>query len=192
MIQNLDYDHTVLNYVSIYPWLTPCVRKISSLIAGPKIQFFMRFASEKINAARQEMQDIPADKPVYMVRKFLDAQRKDERKAMTDWDITANAGSNIGAGSDTTAISLISIIYYLYRDRSALERLRTEIASSGVPSQPTFQEAQKLQFMQAIIKESMRIQPGVGLPLWRVVPRGGAVVCEQFFPAGVRHLFSLV
>ncbi|KAI0127016.1 cytochrome P450 [Xylariales sp. AK1849] len=184
MIQNLNYDHAVLSYVSLYPWMTPYTKKLSGFLAGDKIQFFMRFATEKIKAARQVTDDLPAHGPVHMVRKFLDAQRKDEKKAMTDWDVTANAGSNIGAGSDTTAIGLISIVYYLYRDRNVLERLRAEIAANELSAQPTFQETQKLAYMQVVIKESIRIQPGVGLPLWREVPKGGAAVCGQFFPAG--------
>jgi cytochrome P450 len=64
----------------------------------------------------------------------------------------------IGAGSDTTPTALISMVYYLYRDRGVLERLRVEFVSSGLPVQPTFREAQKLHFMQAVIKEFIRVQ----------------------------------
>ncbi|KAF3763002.1 cytochrome P450 [Cryphonectria parasitica EP155] len=185
MIENLNFDHMMLTYASLYPWTTPYVRMLSSLISGPKIHFFMRFASEKITAARQETQDLPADGPAYMVRKFLDAQRKEGKKGMTDWDVSANAGANIGAGSDTTAIALTSIVYYVYRDARVLGRLRQEISGSELSGRPTFQDTQKLPYMQAVIKEAVRVQPGVGLPLWREVPKGGAVVCGQFFPERV-------
>ena len=49
----------------------------------------------------------------------------------------------------------------------------------------TFQEAQKLPFLQACIKEGLRIHPVTGLPLARVVPDGGATIAGQFFPANV-------
>lgn len=185
LIQTLNYDHTVLSFMGLYPWLLPAFKKLTSLISGPKVLYFQRFASEKIETSRREKQDLPDDGPVYMVKKFLDAQRRDEKKGITDWDIAANAGSNIGAGSDTTAIALSTIVYYLYRDARILERVREEVDGAALSPRPNFQEAQKLPYIQAVIKEALRVQPGVGLPLWRKVPKGGAVVCGQFFPEGV-------
>lgn len=40
-------------------------------------------------------------------------------------------------------------------------------------------------YLQACIKESLRLHPATGLPLARVVPEGGATISETFFPAGV-------
>ena len=39
-------------------------------------------------------------------------------------------------------------------------------------------------YLQAVIKEAMRLHPATGLPLWRVVPDGGAEISGQYFPAG--------
>ncbi|CAH0042680.1 unnamed protein product [Clonostachys rhizophaga] len=93
---------------------------------------------------------------------------------------------NIGAGSDTTANALSSILYYLYTNLHTLSRLREELdthikAGSGPFS---FQEAQSLPYLQAVIKEALRLHPGVGTQLTRVVPKGGLVIEGQFFPAG--------
>ncbi|KAH7303302.1 cytochrome P450 [Stachybotrys elegans] len=184
MIQNLDNTHRILTLAAVYPRLTPLFKAVADFFTGDKLLFFQKFASNKIAMAKKEQKDVTEDGPATMVGKFLDAQRREEKKAMTDWDIAANAGSNIGAGSDTTAIGLISIIYYLFRDPLILKRAREEMDMAGLPERPNFQEAQKLSFMQAVIKESMRVLPGVGLPLWREVPKGGAVVCDQFFPEG--------
>ena len=35
-----------------------------------------------------------------------------------------------------------------------------------------------------MIKEALRLHPGVSYPLERVVPDGGVVLCGRFFPAG--------
>lgn len=48
----------------------------------------------------------------------------------------------------------------------------------------TFKGSQNLPYLQAVIKEALRMHPAIGLPLWRVAPEGGAVVCDQLFPAG--------
>ena len=34
------------------------------------------------------------------------------------------------------------------------------------------------------MKEAMRLHPGVGFPLERYVPEGGATICGQYLPAG--------
>jgi cytochrome P450 len=30
----------------------------------------------------------------------------------------------------------------------------------------------------------MRVHPGVGSPLWRITPKGGATICGHFIPEG--------
>jgi len=103
--------------------------------------------------------------------------------------ILDSCGSNIGAGSDTTAISLSAALYYLYRNPDKLAKLRDEIdtmADNGLVSDPiTFQQAQSMPYLQAVIKETLRIHPAVGTILPRKVPRGGVTLGGTFFPEGV-------
>lgn len=47
-----------------------------------------------------------------------------------------------------------------------------------------YQQALELPYLQAVIKEAIRLHPGVGVPLERVVPDGGAELCSQYLPAG--------
>lgn len=61
-----------------------------------------------------------------------------------------------------------------------------EASVQGAISSPIqFQEAQRLPYLQACIKEALRLHPATGLPLARVVPRGGVVLSGSFFPEGV-------
>lgn len=148
-------------------------------------QEFQRFANKRIVMARKEKRELFEDGPIYMVRKFIDAQRRGDGKGFTDWDVASNSGQNIGAGSDSTALSLSTIIYYIYQSPRVLERIRKEIDSVGLTSTPTFQIVQQMPYLQAVIKESLRMNPATGFPLWREIPKGGAVVSGQFFPEGV-------
>lgn len=115
--------------------------------------------------------------------------------------------TNVGAGSDTTSISLSAILYYLIKSpdkykkagflpienlcnqKANRPKLRDEIDesySSGEASRPmTYQQSQRLPYLQACIKEGLRLHPATGLPLARVVPKGGAQICGRFFPEGV-------
>lgn len=98
------------------------------------------------------------------------------------------AGSNIGAGSDTTAISITAIIAYLTMHPKTLAALRHEIDEAtvmGTLSDPaTFQEAQKLPYLQAVISESLRVHPAVGAPVTRIVGTQGLQIAGQYFPPG--------
>lgn len=98
-------------------------------------------------------------------------------------------GANIGAGSDTTGISMTAIIYFLMKHPRCLQNLRDEIDTArreGNLSDPvTFQQGQKLPYMQATIKEALRLHAAVGQILSRVVPEGGAQLAGRHFPARV-------
>ena len=104
------------------------------------------------------------------------------------WDMMNSMGGNIAAGSDTTAITLSAILYYLYRAPRVLAVLRKEIddmAAAGKISDPiTFQEAQDMPYLQAVIKEGLRIHPAVGYLLPRRVPKGGVELAGRHFPEG--------
>lgn len=96
---------------------------------------------------------------------------------------------NIAAGSDTTGISATAIVYYLMKNPRCMKKLQDELAESAAAGElsetVTFQEGQKLQYLQAVIKEALRLHSAVGMPLTRVVPQGGATLTGQFFPEGV-------
>ncbi len=102
---------------------------------------------------------------------------KDGDMVMSDSELLSHASGNVLAGSDTTAASLRSIFYYLCRTPSAHAALLAEIDAAdarGALSDPiTFAEAQGLPYLQAVIKEALRMHPAVGLLLERVVPAGG-------------------
>jgi cytochrome P450 len=103
-------------------------------------------------------------------------------------------GANVGAGSDTTGISMTAIVYFLMKHPACLQKLRDEIdaaARDGNLSDPvSFQEAQKLPYLHACIKEALRMHAPVGQILSRVVPEGGAQLAGRNFPQGVSSPFS--
>lgn len=108
---------------------------------------------------------------------------------MDEFTMNNVLGSNVGAGSDTTGISMTATIYFLMKHPTCLQKLRDEIdtaARDGILSDPaTFQEAQKLPYLQATIKESLRMHAAVGQILSRVVPEGGTQLAGRNFPQGV-------
>ena len=120
----------------------------------------------------------------------------DAGKVDSDTMIDAIAG-NLLAGSDTTGITLSAAMYYLFhQSRSSLDRLRGELdeaAAQGRISDPiTYQEAQQMPYLQAVIKETLRKNPVVGYILPRVTPKDGALLAGRHFPGDVNFSASHV
>lgn len=136
-------------------------------------------------SARMEAGESPDDR-----RDFLQKCVELNNEGKVDQFTVNNVlGANIGAGSDTTGISMTAIIYFLMKHPRCLQNLRDEIDTArreGNLSDPvTFQQGLKLPYMQATIKEALRLHAAVGQILSRVVPEGGAQLAGRHFPAGV-------
>ena len=118
----------------------------------------------------------------------MDAQDADPTK-VTDNHIFMLGWGNISAGSDTTGVTLSAILYNLIRNPPAMQRLVNEgnqVREAGGCTKESvpFAQAQDMPYLQACIKEALRLHAAVGLPLRRVVPEGGSQVCGRYFPAG--------
>ena len=126
--------------------------------------------------------------PADFITQFLRIREENPEKISKE-DIMAASMSNIGAGSDTTSISLTSVLCHLCKHPDILWKLRGEIDERrirGEISSPiSFKQAQKIPYLQAVIKEALRIHPATGMILGRVVPEGGSTIAGQFFPAEV-------
>ncbi|KAF2656504.1 cytochrome P450 [Lophiostoma macrostomum CBS 122681] len=128
----------------------------------------------------------PVEKPD-IVGRMLDTSKKNPEE-FTYTDVISMATSNVAAGSDTTAISLRSIIYHLLQNPETKRKLIEEIAEfrrkGQLSNSPRYTEAQKMPYLQAAIYEGMRVHPAVGVNLPRVVPPGGAHLAGHYIPSG--------
>ncbi|KAL8764808.1 MAG: hypothetical protein Q9209_007868, partial [Squamulea sp. 1 TL-2023] len=106
-------------------------------------------------------------------------------------DVTYHMIPNIVAGADTSSAGLNAAIYYLWRNPQVLAKLRDELekwaAVNGKREADrviSMTEAQQMRYLQAVLKETLRMFPGLGNNQVRVVPEGGLTISDQFFPAG--------
>lgn len=92
--------------------------------------------------------------------------------------------STISGAGDTTATTITAVIYNLLQKPSALSTLRTELREAKLFEIPTFKQVHKLPFLNAVIKESMRLFSIPNWPMERKVPAGGASIAGVFFTEG--------
>ena len=92
------------------------------------------------------------------------------------------------AGSDTTAGAIRAFMLHIITNSRVLRKLREEIdaaAREGRISQPiSTAEAQQLPYVQAVIREGLRIYPPVSSMFMKRVPDGGEVIDGKFVPEG--------
>ena len=123
---------------------------------------------------------------------FLKA-KEDRPDFFTDDRVLVMAVSMAFAGSETTAISLAAVFYYLLKNPAYFQKLVAEIdeavRNGDIEDREscivTWTESQKLPYLDACIKEALRMHPAAGLLLERIVPRSGITICNnQFIPGG--------
>ncbi|KAK3395674.1 cytochrome P450 [Sordaria brevicollis] len=111
-------------------------------------------------------------------------QHKAEGGRMQEHEVHSAAFNAIAAGNETVAAALQAFVYYMIRHPNAWARAREEIEAAGVKGEVSYADAQKLPFLQACIKEALRIFGPASMGLPRVVPKGGLTIGDRTLPEG--------
>ncbi|KLO81028.1 Uncharacterized protein LW93_9276 [Fusarium fujikuroi] len=194
IMESLEGFLAYSSVIGVYSWLHPLLFHIQNFFAGNTgtgMQYIMQFTQKlmKEHEAKPKNLDIEDEDKQTMdfLSKYAARHRKDP-VTYNEWYVISGCASNMTAGSDTTGISLSAIMYLLMTNPKVADKLRQEVAehqSRVVHSRHfSFKETQQMQYLQAVIKEGLRLHPAVGQPLERVVPDGGATIAGQFFPGG--------
>lgn len=104
----------------------------------------------------------------------------------TTRDIKAQATNVTAAGSDTTSSLLQSVFYHLLRNPRTMETARAEVAQIRSSDRVLpFSAVRELPYLNACIKEALRIHTPIPMPLPRLAPKGGIEIGGRRFPEGI-------
>ncbi|KAE8389477.1 cytochrome P450 [Aspergillus alliaceus] len=167
-----------LRALSIYPLLALMVRNIMpKSFIHKRVQHY-QFSKERVGQRLQT--SIPRPDFISYILKYND------ERGMSRSEIETNAAILIQAGSETTATALAACCFYLQKNQTAYANLAREIREAfPTDKEITFQAVSKLQYLNAVIEESMRLYPPLPAIQPRLVPSGGAWISGQYVPAGV-------
>jgi len=91
-------------------------------------------------------------------------------------------------GGDTTANVVMIGAFYLMKRPDLVKRLKDELKEYwpelGDRKEPKLSVLEQMPFLNAVIKESLRIGPGIPSGLPRIVPQGGAIIDGKKVAAG--------
>ncbi|KAI0646535.1 cytochrome P450 monooxygenase pc-bph [Trametes meyenii] len=167
----------------IPPIWRPLVKRIPWYSRGN--QAVQRLAGIAVAAVARRLAT-PVDDRKDLLGKLQEA-RDDNDNLMGREELTAEALTQLIAGSDTTSNSSCAITYYLAKYQHVQEKLHKELdeALAGTDDAvAAFEDVKRLPYLQAVIDEALRIHATSGIGLPRIVPAGGLEVCGQWFPEG--------
>lgn len=171
------------SFVSLFPAVRPWLRYIiPKRVQEETLQRFA-FTVEKVGQ-RLAMGEAGgrADFMTYMVRTHGKGGF-----SMARGELDATFDLLATAGAETTATALSGTVQYLLRNPPSMKRLQDEIRGAfNTPDDITVVSTSNLPYLTAALNEGMRLCPPAPSMRPREVPEGGALICGQWLPAGVR------
>ena len=109
-----------------------------------------------------------------MLTKLVLARNPVTKEPLTKSEIITHASSIVGAGSDTTSITMRAFFIFVLSNVAVKETLLKEIDTAVSEGSLTFpcayRDGVKLRYFQACLKETLRLFPAVCYILERIVP----------------------
>ena len=143
-------------------------------IGPPSFGSAAAYSAKQLHARPSGADEHDPKKQTDMLDLFIDLKEND--REVDDTRVIMYLMSNVVAGSDTIAIELRAVVYFLCKNRACMKKLQAELDAAGIAASDNpgqWKDLSKLAYLDAIIRETMRLHPAVQLPLERVVPASG-------------------
>ncbi|ESU15399.1 hypothetical protein FGSG_13459 [Fusarium graminearum PH-1] len=175
--------HNVLLGNPLFPILLPSMENWNAVLT-----FTLKAINSRTSMKRDGELELPDEGGKDLLSKWAAVKNKDPLK-MSTRDAIVHLSANVFAGSDTTAIALRAVIYFLIKNPDKMTNVVQEIDAAdkngNLSDLISYKESTShLIYTKAAIKEAMRLHPSIGLLMERHVPPQGAEICGHFFPGG--------
>ncbi|KAK3393990.1 cytochrome P450 [Podospora didyma] len=155
-------------------WSTGLLGLLAKLSTTPPSQW-AREGPVRVNARRDLIKQGVTTSHPDLLDKYMAASEK-HPDAIPPETLTGLANSTIAAGADTTSSTITTIIYSLMKSPAALDRLLRELRDARLSFPVRYSTVESLPYLDAVIKEAMRMYPAFAAMLERVVPPQGCTL----------------
>lgn len=192
LLDNAEYDDWVkLIFRSVKFATRLGIMQYYPILEKPfKTLLLMLFATQRSNSFNYSVQ---------RVTKRLDKGRdvegvdvwdlvlgQEEENRLSRGEMDSNAALFMIAGTETTATLLSGLTYFLLKDPEKIKNLSNEIRGTFANSEDITMEAiAGLPYLNACIKEGLRLYPPVATGLPRITPPQGCTICGEYIPPEV-------
>lgn len=187
-----SYIHTtekhlpVIGLVGVFPWLikiirSPLLRKVirtdaDAMGLGKIVEFARETVAERFGPNKLILKD--------MLGSFIS-------HGLTQTEAEGESLIQIVAGSESTATAIRATLLYIISNPPVYNTLLAEISSNPISNPITNSEARTLVYLQAIIKEGLRMFPPVSPLGFRQVPKGGDTLSGYFVPENTKIGYNM-
>ena len=166
----------------------PPIDKLLRYVLPKKVRQRMLDHREMSREKVHQRLDLALDRPDFITA-ITRQNDEEDGKAMSLKEIELNSSTLVFAGSETTASGLSGIIRMLLQNPQATTKLVQEVRSSFEKDEEiTIASVSRLEYLDAVIEEGLRLCPPVAIGVPRVVPPEGDTVCDEWLPANVSTL----
>ena len=175
----LESSMILLGHFSPISWAIP-IGAIAPVV-GRNFRRFIRWCAEQVDERRLSEPKVP-DVTSWLLKA---AEDRGDREA-TKW-LHGDSRLIIVAGSDTVAIALTHLFYYLAINPTHVHKLREELEplTRGGDQPFNVRDVQNAKHLNAVINETLRMHPPVPSGVFRTTPKHGIVVDGVSVPGGV-------
>ncbi|KAL4879974.1 cytochrome P450 [Aspergillus karnatakaensis] len=174
-----------------FPVINKLPLYLPAALTAPQLAGYAKFREqcnawvEEVRQRREQGQMTTSDGITTIFDAMLQPSEEKGYKARTSNELINEAALFILAGSDTSAYSLTTAVYYLLTNVKALSRLREELdGAEEFIREGNWEEVRKLPYLVAVVRETLRLATPVPGITPRIVPEGGVQVQDHFVPGG--------
>lgn len=162
-----------LGLLTPIPWMVPVMANAPFI--GSSFRRLFNWCADQVEQRRKMKVEVPD------IASWLLKDPRGDRL----W-LNGDSRLIIVAGSDTTAIALTHIFYYLASDCSQVKKLRAELSTLMDPNAPfSVNHVKNAQHLNGIINEALRMHPPVPSGVFRKTPPQGITVDGVFIPGDI-------
>ncbi|KAF4120851.1 benzoate 4-monooxygenase [Geosmithia morbida] len=169
------------------PQLKPYARWLPDPFFSQGLAAVSDLAGIAIARVRNRLESPPPPERKDLLARLMEG-RDEKGELLCREELTAEALTQLIAGSDTTSNSSCALLYHAVRTSGVIEKLRQEL-DAAIPADttvPTYDMIKDLPYLQNVINETLRYHSTSGIGLPRTIPpeSPGVEICGHFFPPG--------
>ena len=201
-VNNLIVDSTKGLYyfapVSQIPWVDYLLDKNPLMRIGPKptltgvIYTFGVVAQYQQELKEQGTLKKEEDRPPHYLDRYVQLKETKSKEELGGLEVDDNQivnwlMLNILAGGDTTSATMRAVVYHLAKTPSNYEKLLRELDAAQLSMPAQWKDTQNLPYLDAVIREATRYNPGISMVFERDVPAEGLRLPDgKFIPPGTK------
>ncbi|KAK1774745.1 cytochrome P450 [Copromyces sp. CBS 386.78] len=187
-IEILNRRGEVSATIGTHPALKPFAKYFPDPFFSKGLTAVENLAGMAIACVKSRLDNPPPETRKDLLQRLMEG-RDEKGQPLGREELTAEALTQLIAGSDTTSNSSCALLFHAVRTPGVMQKLQAEL-DANIPAEvdvPTFDMVKDLPYLQAVINEALRYHSTAAIGLPRQIPYDapqGVHIQGHYFPPG--------